>query len=60
MGESEIVVSEAYAKKLVLFYTEPTDVGIQDYHFMDYPSTSTEDGDIIEFNISNSSGQYID
>ncbi len=60
MAESEIVGVEAYAKYLGLFYTEPTDVGIEDYHFMDYPSTSTEDGDIIEFNIPNSSGHYID
>ncbi len=56
----EIVSVEVYAKNLGLFYTEPTDVGIDDYHFMDYSSTSTEDGDIIEFNIPNSSGKYID
>ncbi len=51
---------EAYTKHLGLFYTEPTNIRIDDYHFMDYPSISSEDGDIIEFNILNTSGNYID
>jgi len=51
---------EAYSKNLGLFYNEPTDVGLDGYHFMDYPSISSEDGDIIEFTIPNSSGYYID
>jgi hypothetical protein len=50
----------AYSKHLGLFYSEPTDVGIESYHFMDYPSMSSEDGDIIEFNIPNTSGNYLD
>ena len=51
---------QAYSKYLGLFYNEPTDIGIENHHFIDFPSTSTEDGDIIEFNIPNNSGEYID
>ncbi len=57
---AENIGVEAYVKNLGLFYIEPTNIGINDYHFMDYSLTSTEDGDIIEFNIPNSSGNYID
>jgi hypothetical protein len=52
--------SEAYSKHLGLFYMEPTDIGVDSYHFIDFPSSSTEDGDIIEFHIPNNSGDYID
>jgi hypothetical protein len=49
----------AYPKNLGLFYNEPLDVSLEHHHFMEYPSTSSEDGDIIEFNIPPSS-EYID
>jgi len=50
----------AYSKHLGLFYNEPTDIGVDGYHFIDFPSSTTEDGDIIEFHIPNNSGEYID
>ncbi len=43
-------------KHLGLFYTEPTNIRIDGYILMDYPSISSEDGDIIEFNIPNIPG----
>ena len=52
--------AESYTSRLALFYNEPTDIGIEGHHFVDFPSSSTEDGDIIEFQIPNNSGEYID
>ena len=62
MTSYQIVGSEdSHSSRLGLFYLPATDVGLQSFQYLDFtPTSKSEDGQVLEFIVNNTSSGYID
>ena len=52
---------EAHSKKLALFQTPPSDVGVEGIQYVDFrPSAQSSAGDCLEIAVFNTSNSYLD